>query len=176
MLKGFVIGVVATIIAAVAGIYAVVVTGQIPASADSGPMMLEGWAARTSLQATLDRQAPRMPNPVALTDANLLIGIGLYGKHCAVCHGTAHGNASVTPVAKGQYPHPPQLASDGVEDDPEGVTYWKIAHGIRWTGMPSWKATLNPHQIWTLALFLRHMNKLPPTAERAWQALAAGNE
>jgi len=72
-------------------------------------------------------------------------------------------------VAKGEYPAPPQLASDGVEDDPQGWTFWKIENGIRWTGMPSWKATLSDQQIWTLALFLKHMDKLPPAAKQAWQ-------
>ncbi len=33
-----------------------------------------------------------------------------------------------------------------VEDDPEGVTFWKIEHRIRWTGMPSWKASLTEQQ------------------------------
>lgn len=56
-----------------------------------------------------------------------------------------------------------------MEDDPEGWTYWKIEHGIRWTGMPSWKDTLSDQQIWTLALFLKHMDHLSPAAEQAWQ-------
>src|SRR5579863_4813460 len=52
--------------------------------------------------------------------------------------------------------------SDGVEDDPQGWTFWKIKHGIRWTGMPSWGHELNDQEIWTLALFLKHMDKLSP--------------
>ena len=87
----------------------------------------------------------------------------------AICHGTAKGDPSASPVAKGLYPRPPQLAAEGVEDDPEGFSFWKIKHGIRWTGMPSWKATLTDQQIWSLALFLKHMDKLPPAAEQAWQ-------
>ena len=35
--------------------------------------------------------------------------------------------------------------------------------------MPAWKRTLNDQQIWTLALFLKHMDKLPPDPEVAWQ-------
>jgi mono/diheme cytochrome c family protein len=35
--------------------------------------------------------------------------------------------------------------------------------------MPAWEGTLNDEQIWTLALFLKHMDKLPPAAEQAWQ-------
>jgi mono/diheme cytochrome c family protein len=168
-MRGFVLGVVLTILAAAAAGYAVLRTGTIPANADAKPGWFESWAAGTSLDATLDRDAPKGPNPVALTDANLVAGINLYGQHCAICHGTAKGDASESPLAKGEYPSPPQLATDGVEDDPEGHSFWKIKHGIRWTGMPSWKDTLSDQQIWTLALFLKHMDKLPPAAERAWQ-------
>ena len=74
-------------------------------------------------------------------------------------------------MAKGLYPSPPQFATDGVEDDPEGVSFWKMKHGIRLTGMPSWKSALNDQQIWTLALLLKHMDKLPPVADQAWQKM-----
>jgi thiosulfate dehydrogenase len=171
MLRAFFLGVIVTILAAAACIYLLLAKGVVPASADSGPLPLESWAARTSLHAALAQDAPRTANPVPLTDANLIAGIQLYGQHCAVCHGTAAGDASTSPVAKGLYPKPPQLATDGVEDDQEGATYWKVAHGIRWTGMPSWKATLSDQQMWTLALFLKHMDKLSPAAQQAWQAV-----
>jgi thiosulfate dehydrogenase len=169
MLKGFVGGVVSAAVAAVVGGYIVLRTGLIPANADAAPGRFETWMASTSLDATLNREAPRGRNPVAMTDANLIAGINLYAQHCAICHGTAKGRASSSPVAKGLYPKPPQLATDGVEDDPEGVSFWKIEHGIRWTGMPSWKYSLTDRQIWTLALFLKHMDKLPPDAQSAWQ-------
>jgi thiosulfate dehydrogenase len=167
MFRGFVLGVLATIVVAAVCGYAVLRAGLIPANADATPGQLESWAAGTSLDATLARDAPKGPNPVALTDDNLVTGIDLYGQHCAICHGTARGDASASPVAKGEYPPPPH----GVEDDPEGYSFWQIKHGIRWTGMPSWKGTLTDQQIWTLALFLNHMDKLPPAAEQAWQKI-----
>jgi thiosulfate dehydrogenase len=169
MLRAFVLGVVLTILAALGGGYAVLRAGLIPANADANPGPLETWAAETSLDATVAREAPKGPNPVPLTDANLIAGIDLYGQHCAICHGTAKGEASASAIAKGEYPAPPQLATDGVEDDPEGYSFWRIAHGIRWTGMPAWRGTLNDEQIWTLALFLKQMDKLPPAAEQAWK-------
>jgi thiosulfate dehydrogenase len=172
MIKGFFIGILFVAIVALAGGYLVLRAGVIPANADAKPGAIEKFIARTSLRATLRNESPKGPNPVPLTDANLIEGIRLYGDHCAICRGTAAGNASPSPIAKGEYPGPPQLASAGVEDDPEGWTFWKIEHGIRWTGMPSWKYTLNDRQIWTLALFLKHMDKLPPAAETAWRALA----
>jgi thiosulfate dehydrogenase len=169
MLRSFVLGIAFTLIAVAACAYIVIVTGTVPAAANGKAVLFEQWAARTSLRATLARDAPSGANPVPLTDANLISGIGLYARHCAICHGTAEGDAAPSPVAKGEYPAPPQLASDGVEDDPEGWTFWKLENGIRWTGMPSWKATLNAQQMWTLALFLKHMDKLPPAPEQAWQ-------
>lgn len=169
MFKWFASGVLATLIIALLCGYVVLQAGLVPANADASPGSLETWAAGTSLRATLQRDAPKGPNPVPLTDDNLIAGIDLYGRHCAICHGTSAGNASATPIAKGLYPRPPQLATDGVEDDAEGLSYWKIEHGIRWTAMPSWKDVLSAQQIWTLALFLNHMDKLPPAPEEAWR-------
>ncbi len=169
MARGIVIGVVATLVAIALLAYVGIEAGLMPANADAKPSKIERWAARVSLHATLQREAPKIDNPVALDDANLFAGIKLYGQNCAVCHGGASGKPSK--IAQGLYQRPPQLAKDGVEDDPDGVTYWKIDHGIRLTGMPSFGAALDDQQLWQLALFLKHMNALPPAPQRAWQAV-----
>jgi mono/diheme cytochrome c family protein len=175
MLRGFIAGVIASIVVALIAGYALLQSGLIPANADAQPGGLELWVAGTSLDATLRREAPTQPNPVAFTDANLTEGVALFGQHCSICHGTAAGASPASPVAQGLYPSPPQFAADGVEDDPEGVSYWKIKHGIRLTGMPAWKRSLTDRQIWTLALFLRHMDKLPPHARQAWAQVRNGS-
>jgi thiosulfate dehydrogenase len=172
MFRAFVVGLFVAIIGVGVAACFAVRDGLVPANADGQPLPLETWAAKASLHATLAREAPKGPNPVPLTDANLIAGIGLYAKHCAICHGTAQGDASITALAKGLYTRPPQLATDGVEDDPQGYTFWKIEHGIRWTAMPSWAGTLNDQQIWTLAQFLKHMNNLPAAAKQAWQQVS----
>lgn len=169
MLKGLLAGVALTLAVTLIAGYALIETGRIPANADATPGALETWMAKTSLDATLQREAPKGPNPVALTDQHLLEGVRLFARNCAVCHGSAAGSSSASPIAKGLYQHPPQLAADGVEDDPEGESFWKVKHGIRLTGMPSFGGTLSDDQIWTLALFLKHMDKLPPSVERAWK-------
>ena len=168
-MKHFLAGVLTTLVVLLIGGYLVLQSGRIPANADGTPSRLELWMARTSLRATLRQQAPKGADPVPLTTANLITGIHIFGEHCTICHGTARGTASATPVAKGEYPRPPQLASDGVEDDPPGYSFWKIKHGIRLTGMPSFKSALTDQQIWTVALFLKHMNALPPAAEQVWR-------
>jgi len=169
MFKGVFLGIVVTLAVGVIAAFALVKSGLVPANADSTPGSLETWVARTSLNATLSRSAPKEENPVPLTDENLLKGVQLFGRNCSVCHGSASGAASASPIAKGLYQRPPQLAADGVEDDPEGQTFWKVKHGIRLTGMPSFASALTDEEIWTLALFLKHMDKLPPTVQRDWQ-------
>lgn len=168
MLKCVTSGVILAIGIALVGAYFLVQSGLIPANADAKPGRLETWMASTSLDATLRREAPKEKNPVALIEQNLLKGVHLFAQNCAVCHGSAKGTASSSPIAKGLYQKPPQLATDGVEDDPEGDSFWKIKHGIRLTGMPSFGYSLTDQQIWTLALFLKHMDKLPPAVQQIW--------
>ena len=134
MLKGLILGVALAIAVAIIGAYGLIKSGLIPANADAAPSSLETWMAGTSLAATLAREAPKDQNPVPLSDQNLLDGIALFARNCAVCHGSAKGSASPSPIAKGLYQKPPQFASEGVEDDAEGVSFWKIKHGIRLTG------------------------------------------
>jgi mono/diheme cytochrome c family protein len=169
VLKGVVSGVALTLAVAIIGAYLLVQSGLIPANADAEPSGLETWMAGTSLNATLGRDAPKEKNPVDLTEQNLSNGVHLFAENCVVCHGSAQGAAPLSPIAKGLYQKPPQLAKDGVEDDPEGVSFWKIKHGIRLTGMPSFGYSLSDQQIWTLALFLKHMDKLPPAVQQTWQ-------
>jgi mono/diheme cytochrome c family protein len=171
MLKGLIAGIILTVVATAVAGYVIIRTGTMPANADERPPRFEVWAAKTSLHATLRRSAPRTTNPLAETGENLAAGIKLYAQNCAVCHGDA--SAKPTNVANGLYQKPPQLGKDGVEDDPDGVTYWKLVHGIRWTGMPAFGKSLNETQIWQLTLFLKNMDKLPPQANRLWHAVKA---
>src|SRR5579864_9537632 len=94
MLEGIVLGVVGFLAIAAVAAYAMVVTGLIPANADTKPGPLERWAARKSLSATLRREAPNLTNPLPVHDDNLYAGIKLYAANCVVCHGAADASAS----------------------------------------------------------------------------------
>ena len=53
----------------------------------------------------------------------------------------------------------------GVSDDPPGETFWKVANGIRLTGMPEFNEILTTTQIWQVSLLLANADKpLPPAA------------
>ncbi len=143
--------------------------GLVPSGADVAPPAAEEWAAKTSLRAAITRGSRGLTIPVALNDENLKAGIKAFGENCAVCHGAADAKPST--LAKGFYIKSPQLAKDGVEDDLEAVTFWKLKHGIRFTAMPAFGGNLTDDELWKIALFLKHMDKLPPAAEAAWKAI-----
>lgn len=168
-MKLFFLGVIVTLLVLASIAYFGVVLGWLPANADATPSHLETWAAKRSLNVTLRREEPKTQDPVALNDASLIAGIKLYGTNCSACHGVANGRAST--IAVGMYQKAPQLGKHGVTDDPPGETFWKIQHGIRFTGMPSYTRTLSTRQMWQISLFLKHMDTLPAVAQRAWLAL-----
>lgn len=166
--KGFVLGFLAAIAALIAAGFYFVKSGALTAAQDSTPSGLEKWAAKRFLEATIRRETQGLKSPIEPTDDNLTAGVALYRAHCQVCHGGPDDHVST--VAKGLTPKPPQLAKHGVEDDPEGETYWKVAHGIRFTGMPAFSGTLSDQEIWQIALLAKHMDSLPPGARSAWLA------
>jgi len=166
----FFLGAIAVVILIIIVGYIGVVTGTlIPANADAQPGKLERWAAHQSLDAAVARGAPTSPPPVAADDATFNEGIKIYGDNCIVCHGAADGRPSM--IGFGLYQKAPLLGRHGVEDEPVGQTYWKVRHGIRLTGMPAFANTLSDTQIWQVALFLKHMDKLPPAPGVKWKAL-----
>lgn len=168
-MRAFFNGLVFTVALLIGGAVAAVFGGVLPAGADNAPPPPEEWAAKTSLHATIARETQGLVNPVAIGDDALLAGVKSYGANCAVCHGAADGKAST--LAKGFYIKSPQLATDGVEDDSEATTFWKLKHGIRFTAMPAFGANLSDDELWKIALFLKHMDKLPPAVDTAWKAL-----
>lgn len=163
----FILGVVATLVAFSVVVFVAVKFGLVPATADVPPPPMEKFMARMSLAATIDREAPQPPYPVASSAAAIVAGAKLYTQHCAMCHGSGVGAPNA--LAKGLYIRPPQFAKHGVDDDPEGETYWKIEHGIRFTAMPSYKGSLTEEQIWQLTYFMKNLpDHLPPEAQAEW--------
>lgn len=165
----FLAGFIVALLALALGGFAAVVLGLMPAGADQPPGLLERWAARRSLHETIARESHALASPLAATDATLLEGAKIYALDCLVCHGAADGRSST--LARGLYIQPPQLATDGVEDDPVGETYWKVKHGIRFTAMPAFGGSLREEQLWSVALFVGRLGHLPPPVAAVWNGL-----
>ena len=71
------------------------------------------------------------------------------------------------------YPPVPDLTSDAVQARSDGALYYIIQNGIRWTGMPAWKAEHSADETWRLVSFIRRTPTLmeadmvsePPASE-----------
>lgn len=135
--------------------------GYAPVATSSAPMPFEKTMAKMALHARIQKEAPTKAAPIPADEPNLAQGATIYADNCAFCHGLPSQKA--TRAAKGMFPLPPQLfeKDDMVTDDPAGVTYWKVANGIRMTGMPGFGETLAPTQMWQVSLLLANADKLP---------------
>jgi len=157
--KGFLTGVIAAFAGMAAAGYLYFARGYAPVAASAPPMPFEKRLARMSLHAHLEREMPRAA-PIEASEAVYLAGARDYVENCAVCHGLPGKPQSA--IARGQFPRPPQLFhGKGVTDDPPGETYWKIANGIRLTGMPGFERSLSATQMWQVSLLLANADKLP---------------
>ena len=165
----FIVGVIIGFLLVPAGFYLYIRSGHAPVATSAPPMPFEEYFANTALHAALNRAAPKTRTTKA-SDGELLAGVEVYRHHCGLCHGLPGKPRSG--IAKGEFPPPPPLFEPDhmVTDDPVGVTYWKVKHGIRLTGMPGFHATLTDEQIWNVSLLLANADKMPPDVS---QALAA---
>jgi mono/diheme cytochrome c family protein len=69
------------------------------------------------------------------------------------------------------FPKPPALlVGMGVTDDEPGETYWKVANGIRLSGMPAFRQSLSETEMWQVSLLLAHADKLPEQAKQVFAA------
>jgi thiosulfate dehydrogenase len=158
-MKGFLTGVVTTLGLIAAGVYYYFAGGFAPVATSAPPMPFEERLARLALHARMDKEVPKTM-PIQANEANYVAGAGLYAEHCASCHGVP--GRPETAIAAGQFPRPPQLfRGKGVTDDPPGETYWKIANGIRLTGMPGFHKSLSTTQMWQISVLVANANKLP---------------
>src|SRR5579884_1114927 len=145
--------------------YLYVRLGFLSLSTTAQPLPGEQFLANTALRESVGN-AKDVPDPLPVNDDNLAAGAKQYKTNCAVCHGLP--GQPKTPIAAGMFPRPPQLFNgEGVTDDPEGVTYWKLTHGIRLSGMPGFQTTLSDTGRWQVTMLLKHADALPPAAKSA---------
>ena len=138
--------------------------GHPPVAVADAAFPLEKEIVHVPLDARIDKEKPASA-PLQPTPDNLLAGAQIYREQCAACHGVS-GHPS--DFAQHMYPHAPQLWNKhrngvvGVSDDPIGETWWKVANGIRLTGMPSYNKVLSDTQMWQVSLLLKQADQPLP--------------
>lgn len=168
-MKYFLYGIAFTLIVFLVGAIWIARGGYMDMRADQPPSFLGRKLAMSAVDASTDRHAPEVKNPVSPTEENLLAGAQLYVNHCAGCHGVPSNKESQ--FSKSFYPPAPGFFADE-PDMPENQNFYIIEHGIRWSGMPAWSQTLSDAQVWQLVTFLSNIQKLPPSALKAFESPA----
>ena len=166
-MRGFILGVIVTLIVLFGVGLAIADLGFLPTSADATPPAFETRMASSALDASMDRHAPRVNNPVPVTDESLIDGAKIYTMNCAVCHGTMDYKPSA--LEHSMYPPPPQLLLDPL-DDPEWHIFYAVRTGVRYTGMPAWSKALSNEDMWKVTAFLSRLDKLPPAVQQYWKS------
>ena len=164
VLLGIVIGIILIPLAAMAYLK----FGHPPVAVNDPPFPYEKLVTSLPLEARIHREMVKNP-PIQADENAFVAGAHVYAENCAVCHGY-HGKPSK--IGLHEFPTAPPLWEKhhngdvvGVSDDPPGETYWKVANGIRLTGMPAYKQTLTETQMWQVTLLLANADKpLPPEA------------
>jgi thiosulfate dehydrogenase len=156
---GFILGVVAV----AAGLFAYLKFGPLPVAVTDAPLPFEKQIVALPLNARIDRESKTAP--FGISEDVFESGAHVYRAQCASCHGTPGHDVG---FAKHMFPTAPQLWKKhgenvvGVSDDEPGETYWKVANGIRLSGMPSYKHILSDAQMWQVSLLLKNADKELP--------------
>ncbi len=160
-LGAFLLGIIVGIVALVAGASVFVKSGGVSMETSAAPLPFEEKLAGMALHASIG-DAANQKNPLPPNESNLVAGAHIFEEHCSGCHGKLGRPRSA--FAKGMFPPPPQLLTtdEAVTDDPEGVTYWKVTHGIRLSGMPAFGGALSDTERWQVTALVAHADKLPP--------------
>ena len=165
-MRNIILGIVIAVALAALGGIAFLLLGFMPTNADATPPDLERRIATSAMDASMERQAPRVNNPLAPTDDNLIDGMKIYTMNCALCHGGLDLKPSA--LQHSLYPPAPQIVLEPL-DDPEWHIYYSIRTGIRYTGMPAWGKVLSEQDMWKVTGFLSRIEKLPAGVREYWK-------
>ena len=162
-MRTFIAGLIVGVILVPVCVYAYFVSGSAPVATSAPPMPFETMLAHKALDGRIAKEMPTSM-PIQSDDSNLTAGAQVYRHHCGICHGLP--GQPEGGFAKGMFPHPPKLTEGkGVTDDEPGETYWKVANGIRLSGMPSFHQSLSETEMWQVSLLAAHADKLPQAAK-----------
>jgi mono/diheme cytochrome c family protein len=166
----FLIGLIVGLIVIPVGVYMYFSSGTAPVATSSAPMPFEKLLAGLALHARLRKEMPKA-SPIPADEAAFVAGAQVYKDNCAVCHGLP--GQPLSAIAQGMFPKPPKLMEGkGVTDDAPEESYWKVAGGIRMTGMPGFDKVLSPTQMWQASLLVANADKLPKPAKDVLTASA----
>src|SRR6516162_6775738 len=140
--------------------------------ADVAPSRWETHLMTAAVRASVQREAPEVPNPVAPTDENLIAGGKMFMNNCAGCHGGIDGADDNSGTL---FPPIPQFHNVGTTYT-EAQIFWIAKHGIRRTGMFANGKWYPDKDLWAMAAYVSRIRSLAPTVRQALQSKKSGPE
>ncbi len=169
-MRAFLLGVVFGAAGLAAALAISLALGYVDFGADQRPSSLESKMAMSAVDAWADRGSRDARNSVTASEEDITAGATLYLNHCAGCHGVPSNPESQ--FQQSFYPPAPGFFHEAPDTD-AAETFYVIKRGIRWTGMPAWNRTLTDEQIWQIVNFVNNLQKLPPSATKVFEPVAA---
>jgi mono/diheme cytochrome c family protein len=157
-MKPFLLGFVTALVVLPAAVLGYFRLGLAETRSDARPPAWERQLMSSTVHASVHRSAAGLHAPVPANVEDAMVEGGkLYLNGCAGCH----GEPGKTSEDLDHYPPVPQLAQVGTQySEPE--LYWIVKHGVRNTAMSAYGPFYSDKEMWALASFLRHIDKLPP--------------
>ena len=148
---GLALGIVGTVLAAIAVGLAVAYTGAYNIAASGQHADVVRWTLDTTMRRSVARRAGGVDLPENFSENLVAEGAQHYAESCAHCHGTPSGEPDGW--SRGMRPEPPHLREAATEWTPEEI-HWIVSNGIRMTGMPASAPHHPPDDILALTAFV----------------------
>lgn len=148
----------AGLVAALAGLGYAILRGGLSTRVE--PLPGEAWLARRARHLAVPGSERARANPVPATPAAIAAGRAHFADHCAACH--ANDGRGQTPLGRGLYPKPPDMAGPETQGLSDGELFWVIRNGVRFTGMPAFGTAPveADEETWQLVHFIRTLPRL----------------
>ena len=163
------VGVIATILVAIAAGLTVVYTGAYDVAATDRHFDPVRWAFDTTMHRSVAGRAEGIEEPEEIGSDLVMSGAETYGSTCVHCHGgpgveRAEWAASMRPM-------PPELTEAAAEWEPREV-FWIVENGIKMTGMPAFGPEHDEAELWGIVAFAK---QLPGMTPEEFQSLTGGS-
>lgn len=138
-------------VCAIAAVFAYAMTGP----ADGSPTKAETQLMTSLRRIFVPLHARSVPNPPHISSADLVEGRRIFLQTCAQCH--AVNGRGEKHLAASFYPPVPDISTASMQRWSDRDLFWTVRNGIRLTGMPAWRSTLNEQQTWQVVAYVRRL-------------------
>jgi mono/diheme cytochrome c family protein len=155
----FVAGLICALILMSGAGAAYIYSGAFDVAASTPHNVFEQWLFGTAMKRSVVAMSGNVSEPPSFTDDMVKDGFDHYDDMCTVCHGGPGIERSE--VGKGLNPQAPNLA-EAVKGWTPRQLFWIVKNGVKMTGMPSFGATHNDDEVWSIVAFIEKLPEITP--------------